>query len=314
LRTRRIVAALLLTGVAALVVADVAYARLSLSGAYGGVGWPDIFWVGAQCLFFLAARAGTVTKGEAGHRPQLRPSAEPLTKLPYLAVGLAYLLVLVVGRGQAVYPLNGLILGAAAITTVVVIRQVTVIAENGRLMSQLHHLASVDALTGIPNRRAFLEEAEQLLDGSRKTGGRLSVLMIDVDRFKSVNDTYGHGAGDKVLSVVAGCAKSQLRDADLVGRYGGDELVIALADCPAAYATQIAERIRRVVAATPVVTEDGVVSVTLSIGIAGADDCENMLTLLARADLALYDAKRAGRACVRQFSDSSRHHSEMATA
>jgi diguanylate cyclase (GGDEF)-like protein len=307
---------LLLTGVGALVVADVAFARLSLSGGYGGLGWPDVFWAGAQCLFVLAARASMPAGRAAGAERQrlIRPSTEPLTKLPYLAVGMAYLLVLLVGHGQAAYPLNGLILGAAAITTVVLIRQVTVIAENGRLMSQLHQLASVDALTGIPNRRAFLEEAEQLFDGSRQTGGRLSILMVDVDHFKSVNDTYGHGAGDKVLSLIAACVKSQLRDADLVGRYGGDELVIALADCSPSSAAEVAERIRTVAAATPVVTENNVVSVTLSIGIASADECQNMLTLLARADLALYDAKRAGRSCVREFSRSNRRQSEMTNA
>jgi eukaryotic-like serine/threonine-protein kinase len=95
--------------------------------------------------------------------------------------------------------------------------------------------------------------------------------------------------------------KSQLRSADLVGRYGGDELVVALADCgDGAFA--VAERIRRVVAATPIVTDDDVVNVTLSIGVAGSEDGEGLLPLLARADLALYDAKRAGRACVREFA------------
>jgi diguanylate cyclase (GGDEF)-like protein len=125
--------------------------------------------------------------------------------------------------------------------------------------------------------------------------------MIDVDYFKDVNDTFGHRTGDRVLSIVAASVKSQLRSADLVGRYGGDELVVALADCggPAAFA--VAERIRSLVANTPVVADDGVVNITLSIGVAGAEHSEGLLPLLARADLALYDAKRAGRACVREF-------------
>jgi diguanylate cyclase (GGDEF)-like protein len=102
--------------------------------------------------------------------------------------------------------------------------------------------------------------------------------------------------------------KSQLRSADLVGRYGGDELVVALADCSGTAAFDVAERIRSVVAATPIVIEDGVVNVTLSIGLAGsgagsgAGAGEGLLPTLARADLALYDAKRAGRACVREFA------------
>ena len=303
---------LLVAGVGGLVVADVAFAHLSLTDTYDG-GWPDAFWLATWCLFFLAARTVPRTTDEpppaaeghpamAGlgrHRP--RAATAPVARLPYLAVGLAYVLLLVVGHQAAVYPLDGLILGAAAVTAVVLVRQVNMISENGRLMSRLQNLANVDPLTGIPNRRAFFEEAEFLFEGSGHPR-RHSILMIDVDYFKDVNDTFGHRAGDRVLSVVAAAVKSQLRSADLVGRYGGDELVIALADCDGESAFAVADRIRRVVAATPVVTEDGVINVTLSIGVAGADDDEGLLPLLARADLALYDAKRAGRACVREFA------------
>ena len=120
----------LVAGVGALVVADVAFAHLSLSGTYEGGGWPDAFWATAWCLFFLAARAvpladadafGAETRGPSGHgraRPAHGPGGadQPLARLPYLAVALAYGLLLVVGRRAAVYPLDGLILGAAAIT------------------------------------------------------------------------------------------------------------------------------------------------------------------------------------------------------
>ena len=303
---------ILVAGVGSLVIADVAFAHLSLAGEYSG-GVPDAFWAAAWCLFFLAARAASLP-GEAasddGHpslaglgRNHPRRGEQPLARMPYLAVALAYVLLLFVGRRAAIYPLDGLILGAAAITAVVLIRQVSMINENGRLMSRLRNLANVDSLTGIPNRRAFFEEAELLFEGPGLAGAaRHSVLMIDVDYFKEVNDTFGHRAGDRVLSVVASCVKSQLRSADLVGRYGGDELVIALAGCDGPAAFAVAERIRTVVAATPIVTEDGVVNVTLSIGVAGAEHGEGLLPVLARADLALYDAKRAGRACVREFA------------
>ena len=312
----------LVAGVGALVVADLGFAHLSLSGTYG-VGWPDAFWAGAWCLFFVAARvvprADTdVRSGTEGHpamaglgRPRPRRADQPLARLPYLAVALAYALLLFVGRRAAAYPLDGLILGAAAITALVLVRQVHMISENGRLMSRLQNLANVDPLTGLPNRRAFFEEADALFSGAGLSNRRHSILMIDVDYFKEVNDTFGHRAGDRVLSVVAACVKSQLRSADLVGRYGGDELVVALADCDGPAAFAVAERIRSVVAATPVVSDDRVVHVTLSIGVAGAGQPdpapsdpqgEALLPLLARADLALYDAKRAGRACVREFA------------
>jgi diguanylate cyclase (GGDEF)-like protein len=311
---------ILVAGVSSLVIADVAFARLSLADEYDG-GVPDAFWAIAWCLFFLAADAARRANAEAagagpsrsdGHpslaglgRSHPRPNEVRVARLPYLAVALAYGLLLFVGRRAAVYPLDGLIIGSALITGVVLVRQVSMISENGRLMSRLRNLANVDPLTGIPNRRAFFEEAELLFENHGPLGSnpnRHAVLMVDVDYFKEVNDTYGHRVGDRVLSVVAACVKSQLRSADLVGRYGGDELVIALADCDAPAAFAVAERIRTVVAATPIVTEDGVVSVTLSIGVAGSENGEGLLPVLARADLALYDAKRAGRACVREFA------------
>jgi diguanylate cyclase (GGDEF)-like protein len=305
---------ILVAGAGALVIADVAFAHLSLAGEYSG-GVPDAFWATAWCLFFLAAKAAALTNEATAANSDGHPSMaglgrnhprrvdQPLARMPYLAVALAYGLLLFVGRRAAIYPLDGLILGAAAITGIVLIRQISMINENGRLMSRLRNLANVDSLTGIPNRRAFFEEAELLFEGQPMAGlGRHSVLMVDVDFFKEVNDTFGHRAGDRVLSVVASCVKSQLRSADLVGRYGGDELVIALAGCDGPGAFAVAERIRSVVAATPIVTEDGVVNVTLSIGVAGADYGENLLPVLARADLALYDAKRAGRACVREYA------------
>ena len=304
----------LVAGVASLVIADVAFAHFSLAGDYEG-GIPDAFWTAAWCLFFLAAKAAMLpgddrpSAASDGH-PSLAGlgrshprRAEHVARLPYLAVALAYGLLLFVGRKAAVYPLDGLILGSAAITAVVLVRQISMIAENARLMSRLRNLANVDPLTGIPNRRAFFEEAELLFEGVAPTVlGRHAILMIDVDFFKEVNDTYGHRTGDRVLSVVSSCVKSQLRSADLVGRYGGDELVIALPGCDGPSAFAVAERIRSVVAATPVVTEDGVVNVTLSIGVAAAEGGEALLPVLARADLALYDAKRAGRACVREFA------------
>ena len=305
---------ILVAGVGSLVIADVAFAHLSLAEEYTG-GLPDAFWATAWCLFFLAARAASRSSeapeaGSDGHpslaglgRNHPRRPQQPLARLPYLAVGLAYALLLFVGRRAAVYPLDGLILGAAAVTAIVLVRQVGMINENGRLMSRLHNLANVDALTGIPNRRAFFEEAESLFEApTLGVSARHSVLMVDVDYFKEVNDTYGHRAGDRVLSVVAACVKSQLRSADLVGRYGGDELVIALADCDGPGAFVVAERIRAVVAATPIVIEEGVVNVSLSIGVAAAEHGEGLLPVLARADFALYDAKRAGRACVRQYA------------
>jgi hypothetical protein len=196
---------ILLAGAGALVIADVAFAYLSLAGEYAG-GLPDAFWATAWCLFFLAAKAASLPVEAAaassdGHpslaglgRNHPRRAQQPLARLPYLAVVLAYALLLFVGRRAAVYPLDGLIFGAAAITAVVLVRQVSMINENGRLLSRLHNLANVDSLTGIPNRRAFFEEAELLFEGPTLAGpSRHSVLMVDVDYFKESTTPTGIG-------------------------------------------------------------------------------------------------------------------------
>ncbi len=289
---------LLLGGTAALVVADVAYARLSLSDSYAGGDWPDVFWILAQALFVVAA---VNHRHPPRHvRPQSSRTAQSrLSNLPYAAVVLGYGLLFAVGRSEASYSLNGLLVGAGLITAVVMARQIRVTAENGHLLGQLHYLAEVDGLTSILNRRSFFEAGGHLIAWAREAGRPLTVLMIDVDHFKQVNDTFGHAAGDEVLTVVAALTKSQLRDSDLVGRYGGDELAVVIPDCLVQRGLDVAERIQAAVAHAAVLTSDGVVRVSLSVGVAEARDSTDLTTALARADAALYQAKQAGRGCAR---------------
>ncbi|HET7489550.1 MAG TPA: GGDEF domain-containing protein [Acidimicrobiales bacterium] len=288
---------LLLAGVLALVVADVAYARLSLTGAYRGGDWPDAAWMAAQCLFVVAA----VAQRRQADRPAVRvprPVAG-VSHLPYAAVALGYGLLFVVGRREAAYPLDGLLVCAAAITAVVMTRQIRVTAENTRLLAQLRQLAEVDGLTATLNRRSLFETGEPLVARAAHAGRPLTVLMIDLDHFKAVNDTFGHAAGDEVLAEVARRMRLELRDADVVGRYGGDELAAVLPDCTAGEGLEVAERIRASVAAAPVTTADGWVSVSLSIGVAEATGQADLTAVLARADAALYQAKAAGRGCTK---------------
>ncbi len=161
----------------------------------------------------------------------------------------------------------------------------------------LERLARTDSLTGLPNRRYFLERAEQELSRSTRYGGPLSILMIDIDHFKAVNDTYGHTTGDLVLQKVAAICRQTLRDIDVVGRLGGEEFAVALPQTDSRQANEVAERLRQCIADTPVSLEHGLpIRVTISIGIttlAGTDT--NIDKLLSQADEALYRAKRGGR-------------------
>ena len=165
-----------------------------------------------------------------------------------------------------------------------------------RLYEQMERLATVDGLTGLLNRRTFDTQLQARLREAQRYRRPLSLLLLDVDHFKKVNDTYGHPAGDVVLQGVARLAQVQARETDLVARYGGEEMALVLPETDARGALIIAERIRAAVAAAQHPTEQGALQVTLSIGVAtwpGAG--EDPEALLASADKALYRAKQSGR-------------------
>ena len=289
---------LLVGGVAAFVVADVSYARLSLSDSYAGGDWPDAFWMLAEVHCLLAARAharrpAPPVRAEAGR------ATGRVSLLPYGAIVLGYGLLVFAGHGHAGASYDGLLLGAAAITGLVVVRQIRVTAENVRLLAELHHLAEVDDLTTVLNRRSLFEAGERLFRRAAHLDRPLAVLMIDVDHFKAVNDTLGHSAGDEVLTAVAARAKAHVRAGDVVGRYGGDELAVVMPDCGVEQGLEVAERIREAVSRIPISTPDGALRASLSIGVAEVGDTGSLADAMAQADVALYRAKAAGRGCSR---------------
>jgi two-component system cell cycle response regulator len=159
-------------------------------------------------------------------------------------------------------------------------------------------LAITDPLTGLYNRRYMESHVGTLMDRSAARGKSLSVLILDVDYFKSINDSYGHDAGDDVLREFAERLKASIRGIDLACRYGGEEFVVVMPDTDLGIAAMVAERIRRRIAGEPFPIEGGkrTIEVTISVGIAarmGAQD--NATLMLKRADEALYRAKRDGR-------------------
>jgi diguanylate cyclase (GGDEF)-like protein len=164
--------------------------------------------------------------------------------------------------------------------------------------AELHQrrAALIDPLTGMANRRAFLQDAEDLIRMQVRRARPVAVFLIDLDHFKSINDRFGHMVGDKVLKLFGDIAKAKLRGTDIIGRLGGEEFAVLLADADRDNAFLVAERLRSAFATSSIVAADVVVSATVSIGIAIIQDPNEDLThLLASADEALYRAKANGR-------------------
>jgi len=191
--------------------------------------------------------------------------------------------------------------------------QVAIALENSRLFEETQRLAIRDSLTSLYNRRYFMELASQQFAHATRYQHPLSIIMLDIDHFKRVNDTFGHSVGDLVLQTVAKLCQTNLRSSDLIGRYGGEEFVITLPETPIQKpidtanpdksipqieepGISVAERLRKSVEREIFKVENSEISVTISIGIAEMDDlCSTVEKLIDHADLALLEAKKRGR-------------------
>jgi diguanylate cyclase (GGDEF)-like protein len=163
------------------------------------------------------------------------------------------------------------------------------------VMAQADELAHTDPLTLLPNRRLILSELQRSVFHARRDGAALTVSMLDLDRFKSVNDDAGHTVGDDVLRQVARELRDHIRKPDQIGRYGGDEFLVILPNSGALAATEQAARLCRRIRSASIRTADREIALTISVGIAQfRPQTDDWQTLLERADRALYEAKRAG--------------------
>jgi len=163
------------------------------------------------------------------------------------------------------------------------------------LMDESERLATIDPLTGLMNRRAFLSAINVELARCTRHSIPTSLLLLDVDHFKAVNDTYGHAGGDRILSQVGACIRAMLRIPDLIARWGGEEFVVALTNTDQEGANLVAERLRQAIECLTVPFEDKTIHVTVSIGLASLRSTETLEALIDRADRAMYGAKHAGR-------------------
>ncbi|MGN9845375.1 GGDEF domain-containing protein [Nonomuraea sp. H19] len=171
-----------------------------------------------------------------------------------------------------------------------------VLLQRSLLHAQLQAAARTDAKTGLLNAAAWQREADTEIVRARRTGGTLALLIIDIDHFKRVNDAHGHLVGDQVLVGVASTLRSQLRDYDVVGRFGGEEFVVLLPGADMHEARRVAERLRTHIGHMAVPVDDTLIKVTISTGVALMSvHGDDLIDLLAAADLALYRAKELGR-------------------
>jgi diguanylate cyclase (GGDEF)-like protein len=202
-------------------------------------------------------------------------------------------------------PLGTLVLGAArrgalgdAVrpTLEVLASHMAVSLSNARMLKRLEEMATTDGLTGLLNKRALTEASLQKLRSARRFHKPLSVLVCDLDHFKTINDTYGHDIGDDVIRGFAGILKRVKRDIDVVGRFGGEEFVLVCEHTDSGGARHLGERIRSELEATSFPVESGYVRVTCSVGVATFPTAGSQWeTLFRSTDEALYAAKRSGR-------------------
>ncbi|HZQ63602.1 MAG TPA: EAL domain-containing protein [Gaiellaceae bacterium] len=275
------------------VAADLVYGYVTLHDGYAGGDPVDSLWlVGIGLAVVAAALQGAVVR-----RSPLAAARREAQWPPYAAVAVGFALLLFTHRNDSLYPGLLLTLIALALVALVSLRQYLAQRDLLGAQGELRHQALHDALTGLPNRVLALDRAEQLLARARRDHTQVAALLLDLDGFKHVNDTFGHAAGDRLLQVVAARLRAVVRGADTVARLGGDEFMVLLdAGSVAAGPELAAERILAVLREPVELNGPGArtLSVTPSIGIAigpraSADD------LFRDADLALYAAKDAGK-------------------
>jgi diguanylate cyclase (GGDEF)-like protein len=292
-------------GLALFVVADIAYAFLVFHGGYTAGGPLDTLWIVALCSFALAGAeqpslTASATEGTVPERPETERRA---SWLPYVALAFGSAILLSAEWHTPFIPQLSVLLIGIGVASVVAVRQFLAQGELILLQNRLHEahdelarLASHDPLTEMRNRRSFDRTLIDELAVARRYGRRLSVLFLDLDHFKWINDSYGHAAGDDVLKEMSCLLEDAVRTADVAARWGGEEFVVLLPETGATDAFDLAERIRERVEKDDFAFQGGHQHMTCSIGVSThPEHGSEPGRLILAADKAAYAAKRGGR-------------------
>jgi diguanylate cyclase (GGDEF)-like protein len=269
----------------------------------------EIVYTGVLCgQVFAAARPGMIerAKKELGARFKLddAKATEIFREIDSQAQELSKLFEVTIEPGRSYQDIEDearQVLEEITLQSQAQTRQVEI--QNQKLKTE----ATTDGLTGLANRHYFAQFMSHAFDQAVRSGQPLSLLFLDIDKFKSVNDTHGHQAGDTVLERISKVVKSNVTEPDLAARYGGEEMAVVLKGKDASAALAIAEQIRRAIQSESITFEGKKIPVTASIGVATADSqCRFGLPdeLIGAADRAVYAAKEGGRNCVRAASPS----------
>ncbi|AHV95169.1 sensor domain-containing diguanylate cyclase [Paenibacillus sabinae] len=245
----------------------------------------------------LREKRVAVREGGAGFPGKLGQGAETCMGIPILFQDRVHALVVLYSRFTRTFiDSEREILGDFA-------GQVGISIENARLFSEINRMATTDGLTGVYNRTYFLKLAKRHLSQSWSLDKPLSLIMVDIDYFKSINDRCGHLAGDKVIQETARRLTELSQPRGIIGRFGGEEFMILLPGIAADRASGLAEIMRKSISSSPVPLEDsGSIRYTISLGVAEASPDTNGITMLIdQADQALYRAKKEGRNCVKEY-------------
>jgi diguanylate cyclase (GGDEF)-like protein len=286
---------------AALVLAVAIATVLGLDAAFG----PLRVAVISGALAYLSVATAWDVQAETQRRLELRWGA--VLAIPVLLAGIvfAFRALAAVFRPSVIVSIvtanSSFNVASAVLYQIVALAfQLTLVAlVVSQFVAELKNASRYDALTGLLNRRAFEEALEAEVHRSRRLGEPFSVLMLDADHFKEINDREGHAAGDRALQHLGTLMAAHMRDIDRVGRYGGEEFVVLLPGTSRADALVTAERLREKVQGLPPRWQERALPLTVSIGVSEwHGEHDDVASLLARADAALYQAKEAGRNCV----------------